>query len=159
MLNIESYYGIDRTSKLPEKNWLPSPKSTYPKYMHGLKRRRPYETDIDEYHEHTPRLCVSESIDSLPQKFKRLLAEWREQAALLPFATAMAMLPSYQEIIGMGKPALPLILNELKKKPSHLFWALRAISGEDPVPPENRGRIEQMRRAWIKWGRQNKIIE
>lgn len=164
MLNIESYE-VDRTSKLPEKNWFPSPKNSYQKYMHGLKRRRPYRTDIDEYHEHTPRLCIAATVESFPQKFKRLLAEWREQAAFLPFVTTMAMLPSYQEIIGMGKPALPLILNELKRrpsqkrKPSHLFWALRAISGEDPVPPENRGRIEQMRRAWIKWGRQNKIIE
>ena len=158
MLNIESYE-INRTSKLPEKIWWPSPKNSYQKYIHGLKRPRPYRTDIDEYHEHTARRCVVEDIDSLPKKFKRLLAEWREQSAPLSSITAMAMLPSYQEIIGMGKPAVPLILNELKRKPSHLFWALRAISGIDPVPPKDRGNINQMRKAWIKWGRQNKIIE
>lgn len=158
MLNIESY-GIDRTSKLPEKNWWPSPKTSYQKYMHGSKQHRQYRTDIDEYHEHTARLCIVETIDSLPQKFKRLLAEWREQSAPLSSITAMAMLPSYQEIIGMGKPALPLILNELKRKPSHLFWALRAISGIDPVPAQDRGNINKMIKAWVKWGRLNKIIE
>jgi len=119
-----------------------------PKKLHGYRS------------ETTPKLEVCETpVEPLPVKFKRLLVEWREQTALLPSATAMAMLPSYQEIIGMGEPALPLILNELKDRPAHLFWALRAISGVDPVPPEDRGRIDKMIEAWINWGRQKRIIE
>jgi hypothetical protein len=151
-------YAIDRASKIPGKNWWTTPKSSYQKYVE-LERRKSYMPDIDEYHEHTLRLCFVGADSSLYQKFKRLLAEWRDQAAPLSSITAMAMLPSYQEIIGMGKPALPLILNELKRKPSHLFWALRAISGIDPVPSKDRGNITQMKKAWIEWGRQNNIIE
>jgi hypothetical protein len=143
MLNIESY-AVDRAWKLPEKNWL---------------QRRSYRTDIDEYHEHSQRLCVVENIESLSQKFKRLLAEWREQSAPMSSITAMAMLPSYQEIIGMGKPALPLILNQLKKEPDYLFWALKSITGIDPVPPKDIGDMKRMARAWIDWGRNHGIIE
>lgn len=124
------------------------------------KRKHEYGADIAKYQQTTPRLNICEiATESLPGKFKRLLAEWREQSALLPSVTAMVMLPSYQGIIGMGKPALPLILNELKEKRYHLFWALRAISGVDPVPPKDRGRIDKMIEAWIKWGRQKNIIE
>lgn len=97
--------------------------------------------------------------EPLPMRFKRLLAEWRMQAAWLSSATAMAMLPSYQEIIGMGEPAIPLLLNELKTRPAHLFWALRAISGIDPVPPEDKGHIDKMIEAWLNWGRQKRFIK
>ena len=92
-------------------------------------------------------------------KFKRLLVEWKEQTAHLSSINAKIMVPAYLEIIGMGQPVLRLILNELKERQSHLFPALRAITGIDPVPPEDRGRIDKMREAWIEWGREHKIIE
>lgn len=54
----------------------------------------------------------------------------------------------------MGKPVVPLILRDLEKSPDHWFWALRAITGEDPVKPEQRGRMQQMAQAWIQWGKE-----
>jgi len=157
MLNIESYE-IGRPSKFPEKDWLPSPKSAYQKYTRGLKRRRRNRTDIDEYHEHTPRICSVETIDSLPQKFKRLLAEWQEESIVMSSITEMVMLPSYQAIIGMGPAAVRLILNELKHDPDYLFWALEAITWANPVLPEDEGNLDRMTKAWIKWGQENRII-
>jgi len=156
MLNIESY--VDRTPKFPEKNWWPTPKSPYQKYMRGIKRRRPYTPDIDEYHEHTPRLCVVETTESLPQKFNRLLAEWQEESIVMSSITEMVMLPSYQAIIGMGPAGVRLILNELKHDPDYFFWALEAITGDNPVLPEDEGNLERMTNAWIKWGQENGII-
>ena len=152
MLNIE------RPSKWPEKDWLPKTKKARRNYIHGMERRKHYKPDIDEYHEHTLRICIV-TTDPLSEKFNRLLAEWREQSATLSSITAMAMLPPYQEIIGMGKPALPLILNELKKEPDYLFWALKSITGIDPVPPEDIGDMDLMTSAWIGWGRRHGIIE
>ena len=66
--------------------------------------------------------------------------------------TDIAMLPSYQQIVGMGEIAVPLILRELETEPAQWFWALRAITGENPVPPESRGRVREMTQAWIEWG-------
>ena len=40
---------------------------------------------------------------------------------------------SYQKIIGMGPAVVPLILSELQKEPDHWFWALEAITDENPV--------------------------
>jgi len=64
------------------------------------------------------------------------------------------MHPAYQQIIGLGPPALPLILAELDRELDHWFWALKAISGEDPVPIESRGNMREMANAWLKWGRE-----
>jgi hypothetical protein len=62
------------------------------------------------------------------------------------------MHPAYQQIIGMGEEAIPFILQELQKKTAHWFWALKSITGEDPVPSNQRGRMDQMRDAWLRWG-------
>ena len=85
-------------------------------------------------------------------KFHSLAESWKSQAARLPRVIDMVMLPSYQQIIGLGEQALPFILLELQQSPDHWFWALRAITGEDPVPPEERGNVAAMRRSWLRWG-------
>ena len=67
--------------------------------------------------------------------------------------------PSYQRIIGMGTDALPLIFEELRKKPGHWFWALHAITGAEPVPDQDKGRVKKMAEHWINWGKEEGIIE
>ena len=61
---------------------------------------------------------------------------------------------TYQAIIGMGETALPFILDEMRQRDGHWFWALRAITGENPVPPEHRGNVEAMTQDWLQWARQ-----
>jgi hypothetical protein len=70
----------------------------------------------------------------------------------------MAMHPAYQQIIGMGREVVPLILRELEREPDHWFWALKAITGEDPVPEQHRGRVRAMADAWIRWGREHGLL-
>jgi hypothetical protein len=125
------------------------------------RRTKKHEYAADNFQQMFVRLTTSCRVESetLQEKFKRLLAEVREQSAHLSSIKAKVMVPQYLEIIGMGQPALPFILNELKERPSYLFPALRAITGIDPVPPEYRGRLDLMANAWIEWGRQHDIIE
>ena len=84
----------------------------------------------------------------LRDRFQRLAAEWKSQARYLSNSAQMAMLPPYQRIIGMGLPAVPLILEELQREPNQWFWALEAITEENPVPPEAAGKVRQMAQAW-----------
>lgn len=88
-------------------------------------------------------------------KFSELKEEWETNTAHLSSITEIAMYPAYQQVIGMGKAAIPLILAELKKKPGHWFWALKAITGEEPVLPEQRGRMKQMAEARLRWGKEH----
>ena len=60
----------------------------------------------------------------------------------------------YQQIIGLGPLAIPLILTELEKSPGHWFWALTAIVGYTPVHQGHTGNIQQISEDWLEWGRQ-----
>jgi hypothetical protein len=86
-------------------------------------------------------------------RFRLHAARWRRDTMFLSSSHAIAMHPDYQAIIGMGAAALPLILSDLQLHGAQWFWALKAISGEDPVVPQDRGSIERMRLAWLAWGR------
>jgi len=86
-------------------------------------------------------------------KFRRLVAEWKANRRATSLARDLIAHPAYLRIIGMGEDALPLILRELDKELDHWFSALKAISDEDPVPPESRGKMREMADAWLRWGR------
>src|SRR5262249_7967281 len=92
----------------------------------------------------SPRWAWSVTPVGLRERFRRLVDEWKEQSRYLSDSRRMAMLPSYQRIIGMGLPAVPLILEELRGEPDHWFWALEAITEENPVPAQTVGKVRQM---------------
>jgi hypothetical protein len=96
---------------------------------------------------------------SVLERFQRLAAEWKEQSRYLSNSARMAMLRPYQRIIGMGEPVVPLILEELRREPDQWFWALEAITEENPVPPEVRGDVRRMADAWIRWGEREVVLK
>ncbi|HEX7450259.1 MAG TPA: hypothetical protein VF306_22055 [Pirellulales bacterium] len=48
---------------------------------------------------------------------------------------------------------LPHLLRELARQPDHWFYALAAITGEDPIPAGAEGNVAAMTEAWLAWGR------
>jgi hypothetical protein len=124
--------------------------------LEWLKKSIAYETNIIKYQRTKPRLAVCDIVnETLQEKFKRLLNEWQEESTFMSSMTEMVMLRSYQAIIGMGPDVVRIILNKLKQEPDYLFWALEAITGANPVLPENEGNLDRMANAWIKWGQEN----
>ena len=91
-------------------------------------------------------------------KFERLAAEWKHETAHLSSLSMIAEHRAYQEIIGMGKEAIPLILRDLKDSQAQWFWALRSIARESPVRPEDRGAVHAMTTAWLDWGKDRRYI-
>ena len=85
-------------------------------------------------------------------RFQVLARRWKHETADLSNIAKKAMHSAYQEIIGMGQAALPLLLAELKREPDDWFWALHAITGANPVPMESRGNLQIMVEAWRQWG-------
>jgi hypothetical protein len=88
----------------------------------------------------------------LARRFRQLADQWRKETAHLSNPRKIFWHAAYREIIGMGKPAVPLILAELKRQPEHWFVALRSITGADPVPAESQGKLREMAAAWLRWG-------
>lgn len=101
---------------------------------------------------------ISRRRESIADRFRELLRHWKADVMSLSSATEMAMHPAYQQIIGLGHGAVPLLLRELEREPDHWFWALRAITGVDPVEPTQRGRVKEMAEAWLRWGREQGLI-
>jgi hypothetical protein len=91
--------------------------------------------------------------------FAKLSEEWQRETRYLSSTTAIATHPAYQRIIGLGPQVVPLILAELQKQPGNWFWALAALTGENPISPDEQGRVSAMTAAWLKWGRENGWIE
>ncbi len=87
--------------------------------------------------------------------FQRLAREWREETAHFSSMTKLVMHPKYQSIIGLGPAVLPILFRELQKNPDHWFWALHAITEEDPTRPEDLGDVQKMTESWLKWAEKN----
>lgn len=115
--------------------------------------------DAAEY-VHSPARVTASAGDrsELRRCFEKHADEWKTRTAHLSTLSQRIMHPSYQRIIGLGRDALPLIIERLSTHPDHWFWALRSISGEDPVRREDEGRFGAMRDAWIRWGRNRGLV-
>ncbi len=96
--------------------------------------------------------------DAARERFRRHLAQWKEQSRYLSNSAQMAMLRPYQQIIGMGLTAVPFILEELSREPDQWFWALECITEENPVPHTDAGRVRAMADAWIRWGAERGFV-
>jgi hypothetical protein len=94
----------------------------------------------------------------LRERFERLKRAWKTDSEYLSNTAQMAMLWPYQQIIGMGLHAVPLILADLERETDHWFWALEAITGENPVPAEAAGNVAASADAWLDWGRSRGLV-
>ena len=122
----------------------------------GLSVGPDYHTIIRQWQEAIEHytLPATRQPPSLEQTFHELVTTWRKETRFTSSVTDMAMHRAYQRIIGLGPAAVPLLLRELERHPDHWFWALYAITGVDPTTPEQKGKVPEMARAWLDWGRE-----
>jgi CheY-like chemotaxis protein len=88
-------------------------------------------------------------------RFEALTTQWRSRTRFSSSLSEISMDSAYQQLIGMGIVAVPFIIQELREKPDNWFWALKAITGSDPVPEIDRGNIAKMRDYWLEWADKN----
>ena len=99
---------------------------------------------------------ISERIKT--QEFKHFLKlknKWKSETMFYSSSTTIFNNSSYKEIINFGEKSVPWIIRELKRTDDHWFYALKTITGINPVNPENYGIISQMKKDWIDWAEQN----
>jgi hypothetical protein len=90
---------------------------------------------------------------ALQHRFSLLATKWKSETGMLSNVTRKCTHPAYQQIIGMGWEALPLILRDLKESKADWFWALTAITGANPISAELAGNISKMTEAWLEWAK------
>lgn len=87
--------------------------------------------------------------------FQHLAKQWKRETGHLSSVMQKARHWAYLRIIAMGPDAVPLLLSQLRSEgtmPHHWFVALAYVTGEDPVPEDDRGNVLKMRDAWLNWG-------
>lgn len=101
---------------------------------------------------------------SILEQFLAHAEQWTKET--LHFSTTERFFNEHhRQIVEMGEAVVPILLKDLVdglERPegvTHWFWALKLITGEDPVPEKERGKIEQMALAWIQWGKENGYTE
>lgn len=87
----------------------------------------------------------------LRREFRSLCKAWRVQTQFLSDSHEVVLHRAYQRIIGLGAPAVPLVMEELEKRGGDWFWALCAMTGKDPTRPEDWGNFQLMKSAWLGW--------
>ena len=90
----------------------------------------------------------------LETTFHSLVEQWKSETRGISSTEQMSVHPAYQQIIGMGRDVIPLLLRELENNSGRWFWALKSISREEPVTPEQQGKTKEMIAAWLNWGRE-----
>ena len=84
--------------------------------------------------------------------FRHLVDQWRRETEHISSLKQACLHPAYQRIIGMGPAVVPYLLRELAQAPDHWFWALNAITEEDPA--QSVDSFEAARQAWLAWGKE-----
>src|SRR5574341_344300 len=102
--------------------------------------------------DHEPPKTTDETVE---EKFRRLASEWRDETSHLSSMSQLIMHPKYQSIIGMGPDVLPILFRELETDPDYWFWALRAITEEDPTSPDDAGDLDKMTQSWLAWAHEH----
>ncbi len=101
---------------------------------------------------HKPDAPLPETVE---ERSRRLEAVWNAETAYLSSPTAIIEPPAFQEIIGMGQAVVPLMLRDLAQRPRLWVWALPPITGANPVPAADGGKIAKMTEVWLRWGQDN----
>lgn len=91
----------------------------------------------------------------LADEFRRLAQEWKTETRHCSKMEQITSHPAYRQIVEMGEPVVPLILQDLDRSGGDWFQALREITKTNPVPAESRGKVREIQAAWLKWGREH----
>lgn len=67
--------------------------------------------------------------------------------------------PAFEQLRNAGPSSLSLAISKLRDGDLQVHWFILAktIAGEDPSPPETRGRLPEMAKYWISWANDRAI--
>ena len=94
---------------------------------------------------------------ALERRFHEAAERLYAETAFLSSMHQIVSHPCYLRIVGMGAVALPLLLRELPRRPALWFWALNAITDEDPA--KGIDNVREAAERWMAWSRERGLVE
>jgi hypothetical protein len=110
----------------------------------------------DDFNDELPDFGFGEEAE---KEFNKLSTQWKSETQHLSSMHKIVENPNYQEIIAMGEVALPFIFQSLQKSPDHWFYALREITGDNPIKSEDAGNLPKMTQSWLNWAYEKGYLE
>jgi hypothetical protein len=89
----------------------------------------------------------SDFISSFYAVFRR----WQSETAIYSDPDKITSHPCFSEMVQLAPWVLPLIIDELRTKPSLLVWVLDDAFADKPYSDNQVGDIPAMTNAWIAW--------
>ena len=93
------------------------------------------------------------------ERFYSLSAKWQQQSRHRANGGSGILHEQFQELIDLGPTVIPLIFIEYAKNSGFWYLLLDAITNENPITEEHRGRHIEMREDWFDWGRKHGYID
>lgn len=87
--------------------------------------------------------------------FYAVLKRWRSETAVYSNPDKITSHPSFLALVENAELMTPLIIEELRVKPSLLVWVLDDAFPERPYPDSAIGNITEMTNSWIAWAEAN----
>jgi hypothetical protein len=121
----------------------------------SIPRERPGEIIFYDLRHFAHPVAVLKPIEDeeLRQIFRELVSEWKKETWFISSIKKRISHPSFLKIVGLGSPAVPLIIEELRRQPDYWSFALEAITREDPVPRAES--LKELRDGWLVWAAAN----
>lgn len=93
-------------------------------------------------------------MNALTERFEALAQDWERHCAAHGDSSNPQIFvedPSFESLVALGTPALPLIIERYRT--GSLFWgaALARITGHREFGSGLVGNLEQTRRQWLAW--------
>jgi len=95
---------------------------------------------------------------NIASRFNQLASEVEEDCMMLSSTTQISLHSSYQQIIGIGKKVIPLLITRLDKTPNFWFKALESITGRNLIPKQDRGYLNKEKAHWKNWAKENDYV-
>jgi hypothetical protein len=84
--------------------------------------------------------------------FYAVLRRWRIETSIYSDPDKITSHPSFSAMVQNAELVTPLIIEELRIRPSLLVWVLDdAFHSDKPYPKSDVGNIKEMTNAWIAW--------
>jgi hypothetical protein len=141
-------------------DWLNSDPVEIDWYKH--KKEATGQLNLDLIGEIVAKVMANVPEIALEQRFREQADKWARETQHLSSPTQKAAHPSYQAILGMGsenkKEVVRLLLLDLQQNRRAWFWALSYLTADNPIGPEDAGRMERMVGAWVNWGKEKGLL-
>jgi hypothetical protein len=96
--------------------------------------------------------------ETIENRFELLKNDWVRETRFNNSLSEINESEALRSIISLGPSVVPFILKDLRDSPKHWFYALRSLTGANPIKKSDAGNLVKMQAAWFNWAAKKGIV-